>query len=199
MTLRNFRQISEICQQGRLAEVLPSIPTDIWPSVVMERACLGKNVEAVKKILLSGVSVVPYYFKQAIYYDNLEILEMFILFKPNFNQWRFIDNGTAYEVLYYTLFKCHLSNGKIECLKLMIANGVRFNSGTFIPPGPIVDICRKFQCGVIACSDIIVVLIGLKKRKQILHKLDKFLIQQELAVAIWATRLTAENEKWSSY
>ena len=53
----------------------------------------------------------------------------------------------------------------------------------------------NFQQGVVKCRDATVVLLGLKKRRVILPKLDRFLVQQELAVAIWATRARIdENE-----
>lgn len=56
--------------------------------------------------------------------------------------------------------------------------------------------------GVIQCRDIIVTLLGLKKRRNhyqnngcslILPRLDRFLIKEVLAVEIWTTRV---EEKW---
>ena len=94
----------------------------------------------------------------------------------------------------------------IESAKVLIANGFRLqhiNQDTY-------DIATarhskhidfgKFEQGVINCRDIIVTLLGLKKRRHsadnytiILPKLDRFLIRQVLAVEIWTTRT---NEKW---
>lgn len=75
-------------------------------------------------------------------------------------------------------------------MKLLIANGLRTRK---LPYGLISDEMRYFEQGVLRCRDVIVVLLGLKKRRQVLGKLDRFLVKQELAVAIWSTRHDAED------
>ena len=49
-----------------------------------------------------------------------------------------------------------------------------------------------WEWDVSACQRVIVVLLGLKRRRQ---KIDMFLIQQELAGAIWSTCLQSEWRK----
>lgn len=87
-----------------------------------------------------------------------------------------------------------------KALYILLANGIRLsrlqNSTSYI-------FCKtsemqNFERGVLGCVQVIVILLGLKKRcyggaSRILPKLDRFLIQQELAVAIWTTR---SNESW---
>lgn len=80
-----------------------------------------------------------------------------------------------------------------KCSKICIANGYRLKHVL-----PHYEVHRRtdliiFEHGVIKCRDVIVVLLGLKKRRQVLGKLDRFLVQQELAVAIWSTR---SKEMW---
>ena len=73
-----------------------------------------------------------------------------------------------------------------ECAKLFLCNGFRLSQLSdqrFLIPR-LVEVETK----VLNCRDAIVVLLGLKKRRLILPKLDRFLVQQELAVAIWTTR-----------
>ena len=83
-----------------------------------------------------------------------------------------------------------------SCVKMLIANGARLH---YVP-----DKCRQtqitpemiaFERGILNCRDVIIVFLGLKKRRQILCKLDRFLVSQVLAVEIWSTR-SCESEKW---
>ena len=71
-----------------------------------------------------------------------------------------------------------------ECHQVLVSNGFRYLK----PP--------KSQLRFDQCREIIVTLLGLKKRKNILPKLDRFLVKQEVAIAIWTTRT---NKKWDNY
>ena len=53
----------------------------------------------------------------------------------------------------------------------------------------------KFEQGVLRCRDVIVTLLGLKRFRKILPKLDRFLIRQELVTSIWSTR-SCDNISW---
>lgn len=83
--------------------------------------------------------------------------------------------------------------GDLYYVKVLLANGACL-SEIFVPNG--FEISRdlvQFKKGVNQCRDIIVTLLGLKKRNHILHlkNLDRFLIKEILAVEIWSTR-----EEW---
>lgn len=94
-----------------------------------------------------------------------------------------------------------IEHGQIDCKRVLGSNGVQLCYG-------ICENCWEcnFNRGVRRCRDAIVVLLGLKKRRRytckgnmshtqvFLPKLDRFLIQQELAVAIWSTRYTADKD-----
>lgn len=74
------------------------------------------------------------------------------------------------------------SYSDMKISRFVISNGWRINDSRYAQS------LVAFQKGVVKCRDLIVILLGLKKQKRILPRLDRFLIQQELAVAIWSTR-----------
>lgn len=78
-----------------------------------------------------------------------------------------------------------LSFGSKRCVEILIANGARSHGETT----RIQERVKVFEQSVVQCRDVIVILLGLKRRHQVLYKLDRFLISQVLAVEIWATRL----------
>lgn len=81
---------------------------------------------------------------------------------------------------------------KLDGVHVLIANGVRLKSTRH--QEHITQAMRDFEQGVLRCRNVVVILLGLKKRRSILNKLDRFLVQQELAVAIWSTRYDADEE-----
>lgn len=96
----------------------------------------------------------------------------------------------------------------IETAKILVANGARIpnlskpSANRWIGYESYTQASRNIskliplQRGVVNCRDVIVVLLGLKKRKSrhvVLPKLDRFLIQQVLAPEIWSTRC---DEQW---
>ena len=80
-----------------------------------------------------------------------------------------------------------------EVVRVLLSNGVRLRTVEF--RALIAKEHEEFEKGILQCRDVIVILLGLKRRKSILPRLDRFLIQQELAVAIWSTRAD-DNEAW---
>ena len=89
-------------------------------------------------------------------------------------------------------------NGRLHGIELeeislvFISNG--FCLRNLVDQGFATEKMIECEARVKSCRDVIVVLLGLKKRchsmgySAILPKLDRFLIKQELAVAIWSTR-----------
>ena len=74
------------------------------------------------------------------------------------------------------------------CVDVFLSNGIRLSSVVQEYRHYITSNHIKFEQGVMCCRDIVVTLLGLKRFRKILPKLDRFLIQQELAVAVWSTR-----------
>ena len=91
------------------------------------------------------------------------------------------------------------SEDRDETIRVLFANGAKLDMDYY-------NMSRNdylFKQGVTRCRDAIVVLLGLKKRRRILGKLDRFLVSQVLAVEIWATRAqrsqTDENHVWQTW
>ena len=81
-----------------------------------------------------------------------------------------------------------------DCAKVLIANGSRTNFLYYNAKAsyqPLLD----FEKGVVSCRNVIVTLLGLKKFRNILPKLDRFLVKQVLAVEIWTTRTGVESQE----
>ena len=82
-----------------------------------------------------------------------------------------------------------------ECTKVFLRNGIRLSAKHKLNERIEQEVI-DYERGILSCRSIIVVLLGLKKRHiPALVRLDRFLIKQELAVAIWTTR---DNEIWQS-
>ena len=79
---------------------------------------------------------------------------------------------------------------RFENAKCLISNGSRLANmnETILRQSPHRSLLILFEKGVMNCRDVIVTLLGLKRRKAILPHLDRFLIKQVLAVEIWSTR-----------
>ena len=82
---------------------------------------------------------------------------------------------------------CH----SVSVAKVFISNGSRLKETSIL--GTMAseeewDELVGFQDCIIGCRDVIVTLLGLKKSRNLLPRLDRFLVQQVLAVEIWSTR-----------
>jgi len=78
-----------------------------------------------------------------------------------------------------------------KCLRIIMSYGFRLEKSKIrsVPKEFV-----RFQNGLNLCRNIIVTLLGLKKRQHVLLKrLDRFLVKQVLAVEIWSTRC---DETW---
>lgn len=75
-----------------------------------------------------------------------------------------------------------------DCLRLLVANGVRLSTVRLDIHPKITPWMRAFEAGVLRCRAAAVALLGAKRRRA--HHLivwDKFLVR-EVALAVWATR-----------
>ena len=73
---------------------------------------------------------------------------------------------------------------------ILIENGYRL--GYLFPLVDKPQSLPQLERGVEICRNVIVMILALKKKRRILPKIDRFLIQQVLAVEIWATRTCVE-------
>lgn len=221
----DWLRVSGESDQGQLMPVLQQIPQEMWITARMRPsnwslllyACRSDgNIPALLALVKKGADINE--DPRVIYRDNKErwspLLEAAMRLQPRTIQVLLVLQADPLVKNY------HGSNALeealsprpgqkllcIESAKVLIANGFRLqhiNQDTY----DIASACHskhinfgKFEQGVINCRDVIVILLGLKKRRHltgnytiILPKLDRFLIRQVLAVEIWTTRT---YEKW---
>lgn len=84
-----------------------------------------------------------------------------------------------------------IQGGRRRCDQLLLAHGARLVGlhSTTVAPVKL----RRVELGVLGCRAVVVVLLGLKRRRgKVLQDWDRFLVR-EVALDIWGTRL---NKKW---
>ena len=180
--------------------ILKNIPFEQWSetchynNTFLHFACLGKNIEAVVALIIHGT----------IDIDALNMKKNTASFLAAIN-----NEPCMLEILLaagtkrnFSLVRYHASNhcgsytDEMDTVKVLLANGFRTRDMRHCTLGH-----QSFEQGVLRCRDVIVTLLGLKKRRQhdgrslVLPKLDRFLVKEVLAVEIWLTR-SCENEKW---
>ena len=179
----NTRDISEILLSGK------PLPPDTFNKgsqlgyELMYHAIRVNQLDYTKKFILAGLDINSYDksynapFACAAFHGKHDIVEYFLVIGAK-------DN-VADEAL---------ASGCRKTMTIAIANGSRLKCSSSCDNFSFVSM---FQQGVLRCRDVIVTLLGLKKRRclAVLQKLDRFLISQVLAVEIWSTRSCA-NEKW---
>lgn len=197
-----FQEAGNIFKNGKMMELLKNIPMEQWKTMKLGRhsllhfACRTNHVKDVQFLLTQGLDIESRsdntYFRPVHFcvisnsYQSLEVLiaagvDVHSTSRDGNSLWRPIDHGFGPPEYYE------------ESMKVLVSNGVRLSTAT--RKERLTPYMVAFEQGVLRCRDVVIVLLGLKKRRQILGKLDRLLVQQVLAVEIWATRLD-ENEKW---
>lgn len=188
----NWYWVCEKSDGGQMMEVLEKIPRDKWnvirsipgsKSLIWYASRSDKNVRALIALINQGVDVndtIP--LSQASYESNPKIVEILIASQANVHL-RSPNDLTAFDYVFYIK-----SPG--ECAKVFISNGVRLKTIHPSLKHRITQELIEFEQGVLRCRNVIVILLGLKKKRVLatLNKLDRFLIRQVLATEIWTTR-----------
>ena len=190
-----FEMIDEInhaCKTGKLKDFLHSVSPDRLLQVTYNNSTFLHHLTYDRSIILNlflvGVNInhinkrgsTPLMCRLSYgHYLYIDAVLLLIALGSNLSRKTF-DGQTHLDIA--------LSSGQLEYAKCLISNGSRLVNVEK-------DILRLassslvlFEKGVIACRDIVVTLLGLKRRKAILPFLDKFLIKQVLVVEIWSTR-----------
>ena len=201
----NWNVVDSLAHQGKLNEYFKLLTPDQWKSVCpyekdapgysfLHFAARIGNLSVLYTLLQhvpNDVCAFSYHHHLsplfvAIICNNTKAMELlcatytFLISKPN---WKGVSP--------LEMVLCSHEDGRVKIAKFLLANGARLKSVKYFTW--IHQELRDFEQGVLQSRDVIVVLLGLKKKRVILHKLDRFLIQQELAVAIWSTR---QEEEW---
>ena len=184
----------------KLAEFLNQLPFEKWNEVneangkTFLHYAAKRHFNAMKMLLLRKPDIVlsstgrtPLHEACSLA-DNNAVIELICAYRTSLISFHSMN-------LYLPIDQIVASYGyrKRDSAYTLIANGARLKSVKY--PEWIHQELRDFEEGVLQCRDGIVVLLGLKKRKQVLGKLDRFLIRQELAVAIWTTRREQEWQR----
>jgi len=192
MSLSAF-EILEIFLSGK--PLPPNTLSQCDPQIgrsLVEDAINFDNLDGVKRLIAAGLDVNyqengdgPFLLEYAILHRRHDIVEYLLAAGAN------IANVSRYADVAITFAK---NCDHCKTLYVLLAYGSKLE-----PEDATYGYHEeyRFQQGVTRCRDVIVTLLGLKKRRQILGKLDRFLVSQVLAVEIWATR-SCENEQWQS-
>lgn len=173
---------------------------DIMGRNLIHYACFGPNADAIISFALDPVSLFDI---DKIDYDgnsplmssinSFQLKNVEILCALGANLQARDGNGyTPLDIVTQLSFGLQASNAWVKAAYILISNGARLASCR--NQEKISYSMKQFESGVLCCRNIIIILLGLKKRRHILGKLDRFLVQQELAVEIWSTRT---NDDWS--
>lgn len=200
LNIENIQEMSTLqviinaCNNDMLLDLLKVIPKSQWllPTeengmTLLHLACRGKNIEAANLLIASGANIneqdddgwTP--LQVAVYLGQSTMVQLLFVHgaRPLLS-----PLGTC------TLLTPALILGSHDIAEFLVINGVRLQRATTIAQGYISPRLRTLETSRLSCRDAIVALLGLKKRKScsILSKLDRFLVRQELGVAIWTTR-----------
>lgn len=190
MEMEDLTSLIYKANTGRIYEELVKVPRERWSEKFetetwMTLAARGDNPVAIfelwkhdPSLVNSCVATSPLYW--ACHYGLPRIAELLLILGARMEPQSLlisIDRWTP-------------------CITTLIANGSRLKSLLQLQPRVIIPQIEVFEERVIQCRDVIVILLGLRKRRHIfLYKLDKFLIAQELAPEIWATRYTFNDSQ----
>ena len=209
----NWVEVKRLCTRGDLSVYIKHLPRLFWDmsyqdasffnfSLVHYASGPRKNCDALillmehnsrtdqlKDSFTNGFSPLH----EAIVHCNISAIQIIYTFSTN---WMFlISRGMTVIDFAISVTDNEFDDQDLDTLVCtLISCGSRLKSVTH--NGHFVSQKMKdFERGVLHCRDVIVILLGLKKRKQVLGKLDRFLVQLELAVAIWTTRQEQEWQK----
>lgn len=199
-----WRAVEIATRDGKLVKLLqsPEYPPSTWEEKdiygwsFVHYACanFGQNDDALVMLIKNGCDLekCSKTGKPPIFFAT-KISTLNILCVAGANLQPRVENEKS--ILYSLIYRVNRMENRIEyinCAKLILSNGVRLN--TVEQDIDIPESLVLFEQGVLRCRDAIVILLGLKKRKQILGKLDRFLLQEILAVEIWSTRMHVDTK-----
>lgn len=174
---------------GRLMEVLQTVPRALWHercgqgNSLLHYAAQGDNVAAACVLIQHGVDASPLNralftaAHWACYFKESRVLEA-LCAAPG----ALVHHKLLLDV---ALFKQH-DRG----VALLLANGVRLRTVSSVRTLCVVPWMVALERGVLRCRSVVMVLLGLKRRRVMLE-MDRFLLR-EICVQLWATRSDKE-------
>ena len=189
-------------REGRLTEFLLSIPREQWSKKDSYHRSLiyyisyDCDVDALILLAQHGLDINDRtYIRSPCHHFVLAGCVRILLVLCSLNA-----NLKIRDTFGYTAVDDSLLSRNYDCTRVLLSNLAGPPSSWdawFHIPQDTMDELRLFRQGVLRCRDIIVILLGLKKRNNLttLKKLDRFLIKQVLAVEIWTTRTETQWQK----
>ena len=193
----DWQEVDRLSRNCRLFEYLSLLKRDQWRTTcpssgnhpgysLLHYAARKGNMRALYVLLPLQMYTFSNFFNRsplhvAAVHDNVEAIEAICACQTSLISTPDVDGYLPLDEISYT---AHFYGQKI-----LVANGARLKN--LKNKHWVTQKLREFESGVLQCRDVIVTLLGLKKKRVILHKLDRFLVQQELAAAIWSTRHTS--------
>ena len=203
----DWDEVNEISRHRhpmKLSEFLKQLPHILWNAVNSDNnytfvhyASRSGNDDALIMILTSQVNVIlcnggPTPLQVASLNCNNRAIEILCTFDTSLIS-KCADRGRNWDKLPIEWAVNCSGINKSESIYTLIANGARLKDVR--QQNEVTQEMRDFEAGVLSCRETVIILLGLKKKRVILHELDRFLIRQELAVAIWTTRREQEWQK----
>ena len=184
-SLNHWNVIEKCCFSGYLHLLLQKIPQSNWGNKspytnlsILHHACYKDNGNAFISLLkIVDVNKAAMFCKEPWYpiqaaANNGIAKNVELILAAGFN--------TSLAGLESPISLCDNDD---QCIIVLVSNLYRLKQKHLVK-----SLALKLEKSVVQCRDVIVTLLGLKKFRRLLPKLDRFLIQQELTVAIWTTR-----------
>lgn len=184
-------------QKGRLMDALNLLPRAHWTErnssgvTLLHYACYGDNVAAFLALLAHGLDLGAR--------SSLGWSVAFIAASQSQHRMLALLCAAGADLRATTRTSCKspldaaLRGRTLKCARVLVANGVRLSTVGESSRCHITPELHAFERGVLQCRDVIVVLLGLKRRRgDAMRDVDRWLVR-ELAFACWATRT---DKKW---
>lgn len=183
-----FGTLSATSSRGELMALLQTLPQEQWSErasdgwSLLHYACTGPNLAALVALLRFGIdpstptTVTRTTAVHCAAKGQPRLLEVLCAAGANMRALNFVDCSALDTAL--------ARSESFECARILVANGVRLRTAR----GPFPPQLVAFERGVLCCRTVVVVLLGLKRRRgAVMRALDRFMVRA-MGYAVWSTR-----------
>lgn len=189
--------IKRRARRGRLMALLELVPRAEWTAVdphgrtFLHYAAYGDNVAAATALLRFGLDVNSRSSTQrtpahaAAYTGQARVLRVLCAWGAD------VHARNALNITPFEQARGSFLDPSSGCLRVLVACGVRLNARDKAALHEL----AAFERGVLRCRAVVVVLLGLKRRRSVvMRSMDRWVVR-ELCWGIWATR---EHAAWTA-
>lgn len=188
------------CLKGRLHELLLTLPRERWDTVCWDKstmlhyACCGNNTAAAVVLIAHGLDINAANdagwrpLHTAVCYRVPRMVEVLCAAGADTR----VLNEDGFSPLDIAL------DTNLGSVLALLANGVRLSAAHPLRRRAVCPEHEAFERGVLRCRSVVVVLLGLKRRRgDVMLRVDRWVVR-ELCFAIWATRTNANwKPRWT--